>query len=121
LFLTIFCLTALHPESKPDVAILPLTSIGVNQMELKTVTELLESSVINANVFIVIGQKDFSKVLSAQEYSTIDFADQSSAVNIGRLLSVEQIITGSLLLVGNVYILNVEITDVETAPSSRWK
>ena len=68
-------------------------------------TVLLETGLVNTQIFDVIEQTQITKILEAQEYSLSDCTDERCAVEFGKLLAAEQIVLGSVAKIGVLYIL----------------
>jgi curli biogenesis system outer membrane secretion channel CsgG len=76
--------------------------------------QLVETALIKTEVFSIINTADISEVLKAQEISLSDCTDESCAIQIGKLLSAEQIVIGDLSAVGARMALNLRLLDVSS-------
>ncbi len=104
----------LYAQERPRIAIIPLNPISVSKADAAALTGLLETSLVNTEVFGVIEQSQVKVILEAQEYILYDCTDESCAIEFGKLLAAEQIILGSVSRIGGKYVVNAKIIDVET-------
>lgn len=103
----------LMAQMKPRLAIMPFDANIVSETDADTITSLFETGMVNTNTYSVIEQREVDKVLEAQKFSLSGITDEKYAVEIGKLLSAEQIIIGKLARVGNRYVITVKVIDVE--------
>ena len=98
----------------PRVAVIPFSSVGVVGQDAQSVSLLFETSLQQTKAFTLIEMVETEKILDAQKYSLRGVVDESQAVEIGRLLSVDQIVVGTVGKVDALYYLAVKIINVET-------
>ncbi len=99
-------------QGKPRTAVIPFNAIGVAEIESLTASNLFETALVQTDVFMVIEQTQIAEILEAQSFTLSGCTDESCAVEIGKLLSAEQIVLGSFSRVGSGYIINAKIIDV---------
>lgn len=93
------------PEAKADakrrVAILPFeygavrSTVGTVDVG-KGITTLLITKLVNDGTYTVVERQILDQLLKEQNFSVSDRADQSTAIKIGKLLSVDAIIVGTV-------------------------
>ncbi len=98
---------------KPRIAVIPFDSIGLSKANVHSLSLLFETALLNTNKFDVIEQTRVEPLLRALEYSLNDCTDEECAIEIGKLLSAEQIVLGTVGIIGQRYYLNVKIIDVQ--------
>jgi TolB-like protein len=102
------------------IAVIPLRSLGgISQEEADTVTNLLETGLVKSVMFQVVEKSEIAEVLAAQEYSAEEYVDENFAAKVGKLLSAEQIVLGTLSRLGDKYFLTAKIIDVVTGRTLR--
>ena len=101
-------------QERPRTAVIPLNPIGVSSSEAQGLTALLETGLVNTEVFEVVEQSQISEILEAQEHSISDCTDEGCAVEFGKLLAAEQIILGTVSRLGSTYVINAKVIDVRT-------
>lgn len=93
------------PEAKADakrrVAILPFeygavaSTVGTVDVG-KGITSLLITKLVNDGTYTVVERQILDQILKEQNFSVSDRADNSTAIKIGKLLSVDAIIIGTV-------------------------
>lgn len=116
IFLIIF---PLYGQTKPRLAVMPFDGNKVSEEDADTLTSLFETELVNTNSFIVIEQSKVNSILKAQKYSLSGYANEEYAADLGKLLSAEQIVLGKVSEIGNSYLLNTKIVDVEEGRNIR--
>jgi TolB-like protein len=110
--------TAFHAraqEEKPRIAVLPFQAVEVPQSVSMVISALFETNLVNTKAYTVLSHSDRDRILEAQADSFEDYADEDYAIQIGKLLSTEQIIIGTVAALGSKYIINAKIIDVTTS------
>ncbi|MDC7126765.1 MAG: PEGA domain-containing protein [Spirochaetales bacterium] len=106
--------TNLFAQQNYRVAVLPFSAVGVSESEAKVLTSLFETALVKTGVYQIIEQNQMKNILEAQAYSLSGCTDDACAVEVGKLLSAELIIIGELSNVGERYIANAKIINVES-------
>jgi TolB-like protein len=115
LFLVVAAFHARAQEDKPRIAILPFQAVEVPQSVSVVISTLFETYLVNTKAYTVLSQGDRDRILEVQAGSIEDYADEDQAIQIGKLLSAEQIIIGTVAALGSKYIINAKIIDVTTS------
>lgn len=105
-------LFSLAAQDKARVAIIPFEAREVSQSEAQVMTELFETALVKTGVYNIIEQTDIEAIVEAQSYSLSGCVDDACAVEVGKLLSAELIVIGTLSKVGGQYIANAKFVDV---------
>jgi curli biogenesis system outer membrane secretion channel CsgG len=120
-FLFIVCLAPLKAaaSAKRRVAIMPFAygavSSEVGTIDVgKGITNLLMTKLVNDGTYSVIEREMLDNILKEQNLSVSDRADSSTACKIGKLLSVDAIIVGTVTQFG----LESKTTNVGAAVST---
>ena len=112
--------TAYEAYDQPLIAVIPLRSLGgISQEEAETVTNLMETGLVKSTFFQVVERSRISEILAAQEYSHTEHIDEDFAVRVGKLLSAEQIVLGTLSRIGGKYFVTAKVIDVATGRTLR--
>ncbi len=110
----------LSAQEQPLIAVMPLRSVGaITKDEANTVTNLLETGLVKSSMFRVVEKSEISEILAAQEYSFEEYIDENFAAQVGKLLSAEQIVIGTLARIGDKYFITAKIIDVATGRTLR--
>ncbi len=113
IFVVILITFSVFAQDNPRVAVVPFNAVGVSENEALIITGLFETALVNTESFNVIEQNQIADIMEAQSYSIGGCTDESCAIEVGKLLSAEQIILGDLSSIGGKIILNAKIIDVE--------
>ncbi|MCX7918899.1 MAG: DUF1566 domain-containing protein [bacterium] len=99
------------------VAVVDFEAIGsgVDREFGKGVAEILSSALIKSKKYRVIERSALLKVLKEQKLQMTDLVDTKSAVEVGKFLGAETIVTGSIIKMGKSYTLTPRFIDVQTA------
>ena len=115
LFIAAFFLAVtLSATAKPMVTVIPFNAIGLSENDVLGITLLFETALQNTDTFTLIEQTQAESILQAQKYSLSGCVDESCAIEIGRLLSADQIVLGTVGKVADLYYLTVKIIDVQS-------
>ena len=101
--------------ARPLIAVLPFQAIEVAASTAQIIATLFETNLVNTDAYTVLSQNERQQILAAQEESLSDCSDEACAVEIGKLLSAEQVIMGTVAALGKKLIINAKIIDVQTS------
>ncbi len=97
------------------LAVLDFTTEAVSRTEMKAIVEYLSAELFNTGKFIVIDVSQRETILNEMEFSMSGCTDESCALEIGKLLSAETIVTGTLSKIGSRYLMSVKMLETETS------
>ncbi len=115
-FLTLFVLLAAgpaFPQGRMRVAVLDLKSDGVPARTAHTVSDMIRTDLVNTGKLTVIERAQMDMILREQGFQQTGCTDQECAVQVGKILSTQKILIGSVSPLGTAIIINVRIVDVE--------
>lgn len=95
------------------LAIMDLQAQGVSAQTAATVSDILRTELVNTGLFTIIERKEMGNILKEQSFQLSGCSDTECAVQIGKLLSARKIMVGTVSKLGNAYIINARIVDVE--------
>lgn len=99
----------------PLVAVMPLSSQGVDTTVSQIVTDGLSDELLKTGKMRVMERLQMRKILAEQDFQQSGACDGSEcAVEVGKLLSVSKIVVGSLGKIGGSYSLTARFVDVKT-------
>ena len=102
------------PPSPILCSILSLESrAGMKAGEAESVTDMFSSALQNTGRFTVVERNKLNAVLQEQGFQATQ--DGGDAVKAGKILSVRKIFSGSISMLGEKYILNLKMIDVESS------
>lgn len=107
---------SLAQEKKSKIAIMEFPDLHGNVSELgKFIPEELTTRLFMTQRFEVVERSLLNKVLEEQNLGLSGLVDASSAAQIGKMLGVDAIVTGTISDMGNMLRINARIIATETA------
>ncbi len=106
------------PRKKISIAVIKFKSLNQEAHEISLgdlVSETFTSALVNSSAFKIIEREQLDKVIKEMEMSKTGFIDTTDAVEIGKILHADAIITGSVALLAGQIQLNARIIDIESA------
>ncbi len=100
---------------KPIITVLDFTANEVSESEMKSIISLLSSALFKTDKFTVIDVSQRETVLAEMEFSMGGCSDESCMLEIGKMLSAEAIVVGSIGKVGDQYVFSSKMLETETA------
>lgn len=111
LFLTVGIAAAAEPL--PTVAVLPFASQVLDSGALEGIGSAFGSELLNTGKVRVMERSQMSRILLEQGFQQSGACDGSEcAVQVGRLLSVQSMVLGTVAKVGDTYTLTARLVDV---------
>lgn len=114
------------PVTTPTIA--PAKAISIAVIRFKTlnkeaqdislgelISETFTSSLVNSRNFKIIEREQLDKLVKEMEMGQTGFIETTDAVEIGKMLHADAIITGSVALLGGQIQLNARIIEIESA------
>ena len=114
LTLLIFISILFAQEEKQTIAILDFSSNGVSQSEVNALTDRLRSELFRLDTFAIFERGKMMEIIKEQGFQQAVCDNSDCAVEIGKIIGVKKIITGSINKVGNLYSVSTRIINIET-------
>ena len=99
--------------SNDTLAIIDLDAVGVDKSVGRTLAEMLRNQIVGSGARVVTRDR-MAVVIAEQNISLSDRTDATTAITLGRLLSANRMVFGSVSALGSDYIVNVQLVDVQT-------
>jgi TolB-like protein len=119
LFVSLFFLqlfAAEESEDKVNIAVLALESRGgLSQSEIGTLTDRLRSMLVRTHAFNVVDRGKMSEILDEQGFQMSGCTSTECAVEAGKVLGVEQMVSGTIGRIGKMYTIDIILIDVTTS------
>jgi TolB-like protein len=109
--------TSPKPAGKLNLAVLTMKSTsGVSAGETEVITDRLRGELFNTGKVNVMERDQMQEVLKEQGFQQSGAcSNEQCMVEMGQLLGVAQLVTGSLGKVGSMFLVNFRVIDVKTA------
>lgn len=119
IFILVVCFYRLLPvqaQDKINIAVIDFTTQGgLTSQEAAVLTNRLRSKLVTTDAFIMLDRGRMDEILNEQGFQLTGCTSTECAVEMGRLLNVQQIVAGSVGKIGNLYTIDIILIDVETA------
>ena len=119
LFFSNSSLGAQVAEGKQTVAILEFEGRGISQLEAKTLTDRLMSEMVNTDAVIMVERNQMDEILNEQGFQQSGCTSSECAAEVGALLGVQNMVSGSFGKLGNSYTIDAKMFSVETGATIR--
>ncbi|MCH9696634.1 MAG: SH3 domain-containing protein [Gammaproteobacteria bacterium] len=106
------------PGKKISIAVIHFKTLNKKAQEIELgnlVSEMFTTKLVNSRSFKIIEREQLAKVVKEMEMNQTGFIDASDAVEVGKMLHADAIITGSVALLGNQIQINARIIEIESA------
>jgi TolB-like protein len=102
-------------EKPKFIAVLDLEIAKAIPAEARvSLSDLLREKLVNTGRFRVVDRNNMDKIMKEQGFQLQDCTSKECAVQIGRLLGVEKMVSGNVTKLGQTYIISAQMTNVET-------
>ncbi|UCD83810.1 MAG: PEGA domain-containing protein, partial [Deltaproteobacteria bacterium] len=102
-------------EELPYIGVLDLEAKeGVPSSAIAPLSDSLRKELFNTKKFKVLDRKNMHVILKEQGFQQVGCTSSECAVEAGRLLGVEKMVTGNIAKLGDTYYISVTVTNVET-------
>ena len=101
------------------VAVIDFESIGDDPNIGRGVTEIVRTELIKTGKYEVVERALLNKIIEEQRFQLSDLVDPSKAVELGKMLGADLILTGSVVKIGTSYTINARFIDVKTGMAKR--
>ena len=119
LFFSTSIVCAQVAEGKQTVAILEFEGRGISQLEAKTLTDRLMSEMVNTDAVIMVERNQMDEILNEQGFQQSGCTSSECAAEVGALLGVQNMVSGSFGKLGNSYTIDAKMFSVETGATIR--
>jgi TolB-like protein len=108
-------------DSLVNIAVLTLHNAdGVTKGEAEIISDRLAAEIFKTGGVRILEREQMKALLAEQGFQQSDECNEEQCmVKIGRILGVQEILTGSLGKVGSMFILNIRIIDVASGRVSK--
>ncbi len=101
-------------SAQETTAVIEFEGNGVSDFEVTALTDRFRDEVVKLGSEIVVERGKMEEVLKEQAFQQTGCTFSECAVEVGKLLSVQKIIIGSISKVGNLFSVSCRLVSVET-------
>ncbi len=102
-------------DKRPIIAVMNLEATNTNYDVVRLYVDSIISTIIDMKEFRVIERNKLDQLLKEIELSVSEAFNESHQLQIGKLLSANWIIIGSVGQIGNKYTVNLKLIDIQTS------
>ncbi|MFL3051299.1 MAG: CsgG/HfaB family protein [Candidatus Neomarinimicrobiota bacterium] len=100
-------------SGKLVVAIIDLEGRGISALEAQTLTDRMRSELVSTGAVTIVERGQMAEILDEQGFQQTGCVSSECAVEVGKLLGVSQMATGSIGKIGSSYTIDVRMFAVE--------
>ena len=106
-------------DSRMTTAVLDFEGLGITTMESIALTQRLAGEMVSTKAFILVDRSQMEEILQEQGFQQSGCSSAECAVEIGNLLGVQQMVSGSFGKIGETYTIETKLFSVETSETIR--
>ena len=100
---------------KPILTVLDFDTSEVAEAEMKSIINILSSGLFKSGLFTIIDVAQRETVLKELKFSMSGCTDESCMLEVGKMLSAELIVGGSMSRLGSKIVLSAKMIETETS------
>lgn len=100
-------------SGKLVIAIIDLEGRGISALEAATLTDRMRSELVSTGAVTVVERGQMAEILDEQGFQQTGCVSSECAVEVGKLLGVSEMATGSIGKIGSSYTIDVRMFAVE--------
>lgn len=101
------------PQVRERIAVLDFKTVNLTGDKSRIISELIRTDLINTNKFTVIERSQVDMIFKEHGFSSTGVTDDTSAARIGKLLTAQKILIGSVMKIGEGMVITSRVVDVE--------
>ncbi len=106
------CLIA--QNNQKAIAVLDLDPTGITERDAQFLSDRLRTELFETGAFTVVEREKMNEILTEQGFQTSGCTSLECAVEIGRLLNVQQIVAGNIGKIDEMYSIGLRLIDVQS-------
>jgi TolB-like protein len=104
----------MEKERKIKVAVANFIGKNVSDTDATIVSDLFRSQLVKTKKYDVLDRTNMEIILNEQKFQSLGITETNTAVEVGKLLNVEQIIFGVVAKIKDMYYLTINFVDVKS-------
>lgn len=101
-------------EEKTSIAVIDLEPQGISQVEAAAITDRISHELFQTGKFTVLERSKIEAMFEEMGLSQSGCTDAECIMELGKMLSAQQIVVGSVSKVGQTYSISLRMVSVET-------
>ena len=96
------------------VAVVDFKADGIDEASARRISELIRNEMIKSGRYRIIERTQIDKILTEQGFQLSGCTDSGCAVEIGKLLSANKMLVGTIMKIGNKIVITGRMVDVQS-------
>lgn len=118
--LALLLVTNILYSQQTSVAVIDLKNVGLEEQYSTLLTDALRAEMFKYEKFKVMNRENMQEIMGEQAFQASGVCDDNACyVEMGEVLGVEKIVTGSIGKLGNTFSLTIKMIDVETSENDK--
>ena len=113
IFLFLICFSTILMAQIQTIAVLDLEAKGIGQVEASLMTDRIRSELVNVSKYVVVDRSNLDEVFKEQRFQLSGFTSEQYAIEVGKILGVQNMLAGSIGKIGDSYTIHLQILNVE--------
>jgi len=97
------------------IAVMNLEPNNLSNQTAALISDVLRNVLFDFGKYSVIERSSIDKILNEQKFQMTGCTSTECAVEVGKILSVQQTVIGTIGKIGDKFVINVRLVDVESA------
>ncbi|MDP6628258.1 MAG: CsgG/HfaB family protein [Candidatus Marinimicrobia bacterium] len=106
-------------QAKPTAAVLDFVGSGITTQEAQVLTQRLGSELVQTSALIMVERNQMNEIMEEQGFQQAGCTSAECAAEIGALLGVQKMISGSFGKIGNSYTIEARMFTVESGETEK--
>jgi hypothetical protein len=121
LMLFLFVCAGFAQQKKETIAVMSLKgSSGITKDEAELLSDRLRAELFKTGMVDVMEREQMSEILKEQGFQQSGACtNESCLIEMGQILGVKKLVSGSIGKIGSMYLLNLRLIDIKTAKISK--
>jgi TolB-like protein len=114
LLLIVLLCSISYSQTKSSIAVLELEAGGISAYEAQVLSNRLRTELFKTEKFTVLERDKMDEILIEQGFQLSACTTNECAVEVGKLIGVQQIVAGNIAKIDNLFTIDIRLIDVET-------
>ena len=101
-------------ERKPIVAVMDLETNNVSEKEMQSLISMIANNLFKTGQYTVIDVAERDMILEEIKFSMTGCTDESCQIEVGKMLSAENIVSGSIMKIGEQWVISLKMLETST-------
>lgn len=104
-----------QPNKNPiPIAVTEFKPAGISESAAEILTERLRTELSKTEAFKLVSRENMKEILKEQQFQQTGACDESCIIEMGQLLGVKMMVSGTVGKIGNTHTITAKLYDVKT-------